>query len=297
MPTKQKMCERIGQYAVTSLLYEVAATPKPGLVDRLNSGAHKDMDFFSFMASTAALSPFFLKCARRGADFEGEDGAALFCGLRKIGLKAEQSMFQATGGVNTHKGLIFSLGVISAAAAACHRDNPRETVWDIERLCDMVAQMTKGLCARELDWMEPGKKLTYGERLYREYGLKGVRGEVESGFETVRTISLPAFSNLMASGEHRLNDVLVQTLLHLIAVNDDTNIVAKRGMDALDYAKGYAARGLAAGGALTTAGMELLLRMDRDFIERNISPGGSADLLAVTVMLHLLATPAAEWFG
>lgn len=293
MPYKQETIERIGQCAVTSLLYEVAATPKPGLVDRANNGSHHDMDFFRFMASAAALSPYFFACARQGAAFEGEDCAGLFLSLRQTGMQAEQSMLRATDGVNTHKGLIFSLGVISAAAAFCHKGVPFEAGWNADCLCETVSSMTRGLCAQELGRMDRNPHPTHGERLYREFGLTGVRGEAESGFKTVRIHALPVFTDLMNQKTYPINDILVQTLLYLIAVNDDTNLAARGGLGALCYAKDYASSVLASGGALTPAGMEQVHRMDRDFIERNISPGGSADLLAVTVMLYLLAPPSA----
>ena len=291
MPQNREMVERIGQCAITALLYEVSATPKPGLVDRLNSGAHRDMDFFTFMASSAALGQFFLDCARQGAQFEGEDPMALFSLLRSPGMAAERSMLRATGGANTHKGLIFSLSIISAAAAYCQRSEPACQSWEIERVCETVSRMTCGICARELGRTTSGQNATCGERLYRAYGMKGVRGEAESGFTTVRAHALPVLNGLLSCGKYSLNDALVQTLLHLIAVNDDTNIAARGGPDALYYAKEYSARVLAEGGALTQSGMEAVLQMDRDFIVRNISPGGSADLLAVTVMFHLLGSP------
>lgn len=294
MVFKQEMVERIGQNALTSLLFEVAATPKPGLVDRMNSGAHKDMDFFSFMSSTAALAPFFYQCAQRGAEFEGEDSTELFCTLRNPGMEAERSMFRATGGVNTQKGLIFSLGVISAAAAFCHRNDAVITDWNIDVICEIVSHMTKGLCLRELDCMSPNKKLTYGERLYREYGLKGIRGEVESGFATVRECSLRKYVEMKSEKAHTRNEILIQTLLHLIAVNDDINIVARHDLKTLAYVKGFASEVLYAGGIFTPTGRRKTLEMDRDFIRKNISPGGSADLLAVTVMFDLLQNQSNE---
>ena len=98
MQQKERVCEKIRQKAVTSLLYEVSATPKPGLVDRLNQGAHKDMNFFSFMASSVALSPFFYLCALRGAESNDIDLDKLFNDLRPIGIEAENAMYLATGG-------------------------------------------------------------------------------------------------------------------------------------------------------------------------------------------------------
>ena len=101
--------------ALKSLLYEVSVTPKPGLVDRDNPGAHGDMDYYSFIDSAAALAPYFSRCAALGRDSLCEPGEVL-TRLRPLGLEAEEAMKQATGGANTHKGLIFSLGILCAAA-------------------------------------------------------------------------------------------------------------------------------------------------------------------------------------
>lgn len=289
MLSKIELCETIGQYAVMSLLYEVSATPKPGLVDRFNQGAHKDMDFFSFVASSAALSSYFIKCALQGADFQGDNPRHLFNSLRPLGLKAEKAMFKATGGVNTHKGLIFSLGIICAASAYCLMERDGQST-DVEEICAMVSRMTQGLCSQELAAMEKTDLLTHGEMLYKKYGFKGIRGEVESGFSTVRKYSLPVLRKLKSMKTYSLNDILVQTLLHLMAVNEDTNIAARKDKETLDYVRRYATEVLDAGGMFTLAGMNMVEEMDREFIKENISPGGSADLLAVTIMFDLLAS-------
>ncbi len=288
MLSRVELCETIGQYAVTSLLYEVAATPKPGLVDRFNQGAHADMDFFSFMASSAALSTYFIKCALRGAEFQGYSQRELFESLRPVGLEAEKAMFRATGGVNTHKGLIFSLGIISAASAYSLKEKERQSP-DVEEICEMVSCMTQGLCSRELAAMDKTDGLTHGETLYKKYGFNGIRGEVESGFPTVRNCSLPMLVRLKSLKTSHINDVLVQTLLHLMAVNEDTNIAARHDKDTLGYVKKYASEVLAAGGMYTASGIQMLQEMDREFINKNISPGGSADLLAVTIMFDLVS--------
>jgi len=285
---KNELCEMIRRNAVTSLLYEVSATPKPGLVDRLNQGAHKDMDFFSFMASSAALSPYFYQCAIKGAEFHENNLEILFVSLRPLGLAAEKAMYQATGGVNTHKGLVFSMGIICAAAATCFikacGDKP-----DAEEICGVVSLMTQGICARELDSMGKKHTLTHGEKIYKKYGVRGIRGEVEDGFPTVRSCSLPVFTRLIAMNRYSFNDILVQTLLHIMAVNEDTNVLARQDWDTLDYVRNYAGKVLDAGGILTPEGAEMVYKMDRDFIARNVSPGGAADLLAVTVILDRLS--------
>jgi len=105
----------VGNLALTATLYEVSAAPKPGLVDPFSRGAHSDMDYFTFLASAAALAPFFVDFARIGAEFAGES-PGLLAELRKLGIEAEKSMYAATQGINTHKGLIFSMGLACAAA-------------------------------------------------------------------------------------------------------------------------------------------------------------------------------------
>jgi len=283
------LCQTISQYAATSLLYEVSSAPKPGLVDCLNQGAHRDMDFFSFMRSSAALFPYFYKCASMGVKFYQDSPQNLFKKLRRVGLEAEKAMYAATGGANTHKGLIFSMGLLCAASALCYmRDRPN--IPNVEAICRTVSDMTQGLCHKELYSVKEKRNLTHGEKMFLKYGAKGIRGEAESGFATVRACSLPVFKKLKAMKEYSLNDILIQTLLNLMAVNEDTNILARHGMDTLKYVRDYAARALDAGGMLSTEGRQMVFEMDREFIEINISPGGSADLLAVTIMLDFLSS-------
>lgn len=278
----------ISQNALLSLLYEVSASPKPGLVDRFNQGSHKDMDFFTFMASSASLTGYFIDCAAQGIVYAGGCPKELFGTLRVIGLEAEKSMYEATDGVNTHKGLIFSLGIISAAASCCMKENGGDKI-NADEICEKVSQMTHGLCLRELDSMNKTESLSHGEALFRKYGYRGIRGEVESGFQTVRNCSLPVLKLLNAQRSYSMNDIFVQTLLHLMTVNEDTNIAARHDDKTLRYVQQYAKRVLDAGGMLTEKGAQMVHEMDRDFIERNISPGGSADLLAVTIMLDRLS--------
>ena len=280
--------QTISQKALLSLLYEVSASPKPGLVDRFNAGAHKDMDFFTFMESSAALSNYFNKCVGEGAKYSGGNPQELFNALRIIGIEAEKAMFEATNNVNTHKGLIFSLGIICAAVSCCMMESERKNV-DTETICTKVSQMTQGLCMRELTYLNKTEGLTYGEKLYQNYGLKGIRGEVENGFPTVRNYALPVLTELKSLKTLAWNDILVQTLLHLMAVNEDTNIVARHDLKTLEFVQHYSLRILDSGGMLRKDGVQMINEMDKEFIERNIRPGGSADLLAVTVMFDLLS--------
>ena len=276
----ENAAEIIGALALEGLLFEAAATPKPGLVDRLNCGAHSDMDFFTFQSSAAALGSWFVRFAAVGREGQSQPLPELFPTLRRLGAEAERAMFAATGGVNTHKGAVFSMAVLCGCAG---------WLWGqgevtVETVCRAAGELCRGLCRRDFAALAERPPRTKGERLYLDHGITGIRGEAESGYETVRQLSAPRYRAALARGLSR-NDALVQTLLELIARTADTNILARGGPEAAEYARRRARQVLALGGMETAEGREAALEMDRDFIRRWISPGGSADLLAVTHFL------------
>ena len=279
------MLNHIGAFAVEAMLFEVSATPKPGLVDRKNNGAHKDMDFFTFMSSAAALRGAFDAFAATGYAHRMESVATLLPELQGIGVKAERQMFELTQGVNTHKGMIFSLGVLCGAAGwLADREVPT-----VERLCLLAAEMCDGLCEQQYAKLNGKKQLTKGEAMYLKYGVTGVRGEAESGFATVREIAMPAYYSLRAEG-YSINDVLVGTLLVLLAGAHDTNILGRHDMETLHSVQREAQQVLDAGGIRTEEGRAAVQALDEDFIRRWISPGGSADLIAVTHFLYRITS-------
>lgn len=138
------MTEKIAAFAVESMLYEVAATPKPGLVDRANNGAHNDMDFFTFMSSAAALHDTFDLMIKLGVQKQSSPIQELLPMLRKEGRLAEKKMFEATGGVNTHKGMIFSLGILCGCCGWILGRNDKNTVC---HLTEYAVRQSR--CARE----------------------------------------------------------------------------------------------------------------------------------------------------
>ncbi len=283
-------CEYVSEIAIKSMLLEVSATPKPGLVDRNNSGAHKDMDFYTFIESSMSQVYTFYNCTLEGLRFEGKDNKELLKIIRPIGIEGENKMFNATRGINTHKGLIFSLGIIATAAGLQYKKTKKQMM-DVEDICYLVKDIAEGIVSRELEQLNNKDSLTYGEGLFKKYGIKGIRGEVESGFPTVRHHSLPVFRELM-KGEGNINDNLVQVLFHLMTVTEDINILGRHGIDELEYLKEKAKETLSLGGMFTDEGRKKILELDKEFIRRNISPGGSADLLAVTLMLYFLENPS-----
>jgi triphosphoribosyl-dephospho-CoA synthase len=258
---------------------ELMLTPKPGLVDRRNSGAHRDMNMLTFLASERVLSrwfPHFIEIGYCDAAVPAKDFLSL---LRPAGMLCEKDMLEATKGVNTHKGAIFSLGLLCSAAGRLLANHIRLTR---ERLCAEVAEICAGLVSREL-----GRKITAstaGERIFRMYGLAGARGEAACGYCTVRSVALDVYDRLELAG-FREDIVLLQTLLHLLAINEDTNLIARGGLAGLDYVRKYAGKLLKDGGVLVNGGLQKMLEFDDALIARNLSPGGSADLLAVTAFL------------
>ena len=260
---------RIGELACRALLYEACTAPKPGLVDRCNCGSHADMDLFTFMAGAAALQPYFTRCAAIGQETAQQPPQATFTALRSVGRLAEGEMLRATGGVNTHKGAVFLMGLACAALGRLGRSGGSAAVL---REC---AAMAAGVTA-ELD----GAADTAGERFYRDYGLRGVRGEAEDGFPSVETAGLPTLERALAEGKSP-EQAGCEALLALMSVCEDTALVHRVGYEGWQQVKARAAQLLREG--VTQPALE---QFDRDMIARNASPGGSADLLALCWLLH-----------
>ena len=320
---------KLSELATKALLEEVSVTPKPGLVDRANHGSHRDMDYTSFQASAAALTPYWGACFREGVraacrpdsvpgeangpsaagkgtgpsaslrsaqddSFETIAPSATFAALRPLGKIAERAMLAATGGVNTHKGAVFTLGVLCGAIGRLW--TAEDGFPDTEAILQEAAAMTRQTLEEELPAAHWN---TAGEGLYRTYGVRGIRGEVADGLPAVQTISLPVFRQLLEEGLDR-NHAAAVTLLHLIAKVEDTNLLHRGGPDGAAWAAQAAAALLkpsseAKGDDLPCLSRhaniptpEQIARLDQQFIARNLSPGGCADLLAVTLFLDSL---------
>lgn len=288
---RNKTADQAASCAVRALLYEVSATPKPGLVDRDNSGSHRDMDFFTFLDSSAALIPWFRDFFCTGWDHFDEPDEALFSRLRFSGKEAETGMFQATNGVNTHKGLVFSFAILCAALGkvhagcyglGCRAENPAAG----EQLLEPVLNICRRLGACSLkDFTAPS--VTAGEICHASYGIRGARGEAAEGFPSAVTLGLPSLKRWLQKG-FSLNDAAVLTLLALLSSVDDTNMIHRGGRDlALECKKGA---GRLLSGITKDNFKEKLKSLDAFYIRENLSPGGCADLLAVSLILYFLET-------
>lgn len=253
----------IARCAQQALLCEALCSPKPGLVDRENSGAHADMDIFSFAASSAALRDYFEACARAGMNGGGLED------LRFLGRNAEEDMLHATGGANTHKGAIFSIGILCCAAAM------DGDIWE------NAARIAAPALA-ELESLPIEAAKTGGERQYKLYGLTGVRGEAAAGFPSVKDIALPALKQALEEGK-KLNDAGLEALMRLMACVQDSNILRRRGRNSQEWVHDRTRKLLESGWT-----HEDLRGMNDDFVRENISPGGCADLLAAACFIYFL---------
>ena len=271
----------IGTFALEAMLIEVSVTPKPGLVDRNNSGAHRDMGFFTFIKSAAALRNSFEEFARAGEKFNEANIKNLFPIIRKIGIEAEKKMFAATEGINTHKGEIFSLGLLSAAAGYLAGKKFSLTP---ENITDTASKICAGICEKDFAGVreKDSKLLTKGERVFIEHGITGIRGEAESGYPIVINTALPVLKKYLSGGLN-LNDALAFTLIHIMAEANDTNIISRKDFKTAERVRERALSLIEKG-----LSVEEILKFDRDLISEYISPGGAGDLLAVTYFLYVL---------
>jgi len=268
----------MAKLAVDSLLAEVNITPKPGLVDRRNNGSHKDMDIALFFASAHALEPYFRSCVEIGMKTASMMPAETFELLRSAGLKAEQDMFRVTRGVNTHKGAIYTMGVLCGSLGRLW--TPERPVADTGCILRESARLVQQ-SVRE-DFASISGFLTAGEWLYKQYGMRGIRGEVAAGLPSVAKISLPVYRECLKKGMSA-NDAGAVALLHLIAEVTDTNLYHRGGEEGARFAAEAAAA------LLPEPTVEAIEKLDDAFIRRNLSPGGCADLLAVTCFLDSLS--------
>ena len=273
---------QISSLAMASLLYEVAATPKPGLVDRDNSGSHKDMDFYTFQSSAVSLNQFFEEFTLCGIKNHERSCEDIFALIRPIGIQAEAVMKQATNGVNTHKGMIFSLGIFCCALGYLYGNDIPYTEASFRDTCrQMTAHILDDFQGITLETAK-----THGERLYARYGITGIRGEAADGYPTVFETALPVFRQYRNEGLSA-NDAGVLTLLHIIAGSVDTNIIARSDYETFRKVQAQI-QSMLNSGIDTRDFIAEIRTLDQEFIKMNISPGGSADMLALTYFVASL---------
>lgn len=263
--------EAIAATAGRCLLLELETWPKPGLVSHVDTGSHIDMDAGTFRSSVAAIAPFFRALA---------DAGARGCGmgrLRVIGLEAEAAMLSATAGINTHRGAIFGMGLLCAAAGA--------------RAGNQVdPALPLGLAVSRL-WgsnIVDGPILlhSHGDRARRRFGAGGARVEAAQGFPSIYEVGLPALRRATLAVPDDAEAARVETCFALIAALEDTNLLHRGGTTGLEFARDAARTFIVEGGVGTARWRERARSVHDSFVDRRLSPGGSADLLAMTLFVH-----------
>jgi triphosphoribosyl-dephospho-CoA synthase len=282
LPARHRTLQ-LADLAVDVLIAEAVLTPKPALVDRRGSGAHRDLDLTRLLRSARSLRGAFLEMATFA---EGrEPDRALREGLALLGRAGECDMFAATGGCNAHRGAIWVIGLLVAARTMTGEGaSPGEVAAQAGRIAALP------------DRYAPPQD-SHGARACRRYGVRGARGEARAGFPHVVDVGLPAMWAARAQGADE-TCARLDALMAIMASLDDTCLLHRGGLAALEAAQSGARAVLVAGGTSTTAGRQALLCLDAELLMRDASPGGCADLLAACLFLdHALPRSAAHDFS
>ncbi|MBJ3814117.1 triphosphoribosyl-dephospho-CoA synthase [Shimwellia pseudoproteus] len=265
--------------ATASLIDEARLSPKPGLVDSRGNGAHSDLSLALMERSAHSLTPTFhalaLQSWRRPADI------ALRETVGRLGREGEVAMMQATGGVNTHRGAIWALGLLVSASA----------MLGAQASSHQVARQAAGL-AQLPDSAAP-RVFSKGLRATHRYRVPGAREEAQRGFPHVMDLALPRLRLSRARGGNE-SQARLDALMAIMTSLSDTCVLNRAGMPGLEAMQQGARAVLAAGGCATAPGRAALARLDDRMLALNASPGGAADLLAATVFLDSISDPQAS---
>ncbi len=248
----------ISRFATNALEKELDTTPKPGLVDKKDNGAHKDMDYELMQKSILALHPLFTEFALMGY----RESLPSLSDMIEKGLKAEKAMFEITSGVNTHKGALFSLGIVIIAASHIHYKYGNIKKENLRKCISALANLF------------PDAKNTHGDDVARQYKVQGAVANAREGYKTLFEDWLPFINSV--NDEYAMH----KTLLRIMTTLDDTNVYYRRGSDMSKQVKLKAAR------LLNDFSVKSLEQMNVDFIKENVSPGGCADMLSLTIFIN-----------
>ncbi|WP_342616237.1 triphosphoribosyl-dephospho-CoA synthase MdcB [Rhodoferax sp. GW822-FHT02A01] len=270
--------------AVRALYAEVALEPKPGLVSFRDNGSHADMSAHTFFKSLFALRHYFGAIA-----IAGQQGAP-FETLQSLGLDAEARMLRATGGVNTHRGAIFSLGLLCAGAGQLQaRAMP---VSAVNLRTALLLQWGDALRQRALAARQK-MPTSNGQRAAQSFALRSANDEAAEGFPTLFEVTLPALQTAVAQG-HPMRSAKVHSLFCTMAHLDDTNVVHRGGLEGMQLVKTRATQFLARGSVAQADWLAQARRIHEELVARRLSPGGAADLIACACWVDAMQTSEQE---
>jgi triphosphoribosyl-dephospho-CoA synthase len=268
------ICVEIGRIAVRSLHAELTLYPKPGLVSLIDNGSHGDMSAATLMRSLFSLRHYFIRIARAGFD------DAPFAVLKQLGIEAERRMLVATQGINTHRGAIFSLGLLCAAAGRCHAQRMAPSATAVRAILlrnwgDALAAHTQSIAAD-----------SHGFQAAVKHAASGAREEAALGLPSIFDVALPMLNRTLAAGRG-WDRARIDALFGLMARISDTNVYHRGGKEGAVMVRRCAQQFLAFGGTAHPEWKAAAMQCHRLFVERRLSPGGAADLLAATCFVHL----------
>ena len=269
----RRFCCQTARIAVGCLHAELVLHPKPGLVSLVDNGSHADMTALTFMRSLFALRHYFALICRAGVD------DAPFSSLKQLGIEAEARMLRATGGVNTHRGAIFSLGMLCAAIGRAH-------VIGIALSADRLRAVMLTCWGEELaDHTRAGGATSHGLQVAERHAASGAREEAALGLPSVFDVALPALRRTLAAGRS-MRHARIDALFALMAHVSDTNVFYRGGAHGALAVKQQAQGFLDIGGTAHPHWRAHALRCHRNLVAQKLSPGGAADLLAAACLVH-----------
>ena len=273
MQEERAFAAGIGRLAVRSLYAELALYPKPGLVSLVDNGSHDDMTAATFMRSLFALRHYFIRITSAGM----ED--ASFPSLKRLGMEAEQQMMVATRGINTHRGAIFCLGLLCAAIGSCYARGTALSAPAIRAM--LLAQWGNALA----EHTRVAATDSHGLQATVRYAASGAREEGALGLPSVFNVALPMLQQTLAAGRG-WRMARVDALFALMGHISDTNVYHRGGEDGAWTVRRLATDFLALGGTAHPDWEVRAKECHRIFIDKRLSPGGAADLLAAACFVH-----------
>jgi len=277
-PDARRGAHRIARLAVRSLYQELALYPKPGLVSFRDNGAHLDMNAATFVRSLFSLRGYFVAISAAGMRDAG------FAELQQLGLAAESHMLRATRGINTHRGAIFTHGILAAAAGCAAARNIAPSDENLRAI--VIANWNRDLRAIAVACAATP---SHGQLMAARHGVTGARGEALQGFPSVFEIALPGLRSALARGADTRH-ALLHTFFVLLAGTLDTNVLFRGGAEGLQFIQSQAGEFIERGSVFEAGWQERAEFLHRQCSIQNLSPGGCADLLAAAWFVHQLQT-------
>ncbi|AVK64825.1 triphosphoribosyl-dephospho-CoA synthase CitG [Lactobacillus sp. CBA3606] len=278
--------------AQQSLLIEVSLAPKPGLVDPFSVGAHVDMDYDLFITSIQAWSPYLKQYLMIGAT--SSKLTTLFATLRQVGAQGEAAMLTATHQVNTHKGANFSYAILLGALGWCLKTQTLKQICAqrFTTVFQTVKMMTAGITTADFAHVLAKSHWSYGEALYVKQGVTGIRGEAEAGYPMLQNVALPFLAqhaDLPAALRY------LQLMVYLMAKLEDVNLLHRGGRSGLIRVQQAAQAILDQGLTTAPSWAKALNSLDQQLIDWHLSPGGTADLLALSIFFDQVVVSPVSW--